>query len=124
MLLKDLSGKCNDNRKLINVRLPKTFIIATKEYAERLGMKYVDFVWMSLFRSLYEGLYESEHNWSGDVLLSKDNMAVVDSACHKLGIKRGVFVNYILKKSFEGLERPGKLDDLVDRILEDSKNNP
>lgn len=119
-----VAGRSNDDRKLINIRLPKTFIAATKEYAGRLGMKYCDFVWLSLFRSLFEGLYESEANWTGDVLLSKENMKVVDSACNKLGIKRAVFVNYVLRKAFEGLDKEHKLDDLLDKILEDSKNNP
>src|SRR5574337_1765748 len=96
----------DDERKLINVRLPKSFVIATKEYADRLGLKYVDFVWLSLFRSIFEGLYESEVNWSGDVLLSRENMRTVDKACNKLGIKRAVFVNYVLKKAFEGMEDP------------------
>ena len=100
----------------IQAYLPKTFVDSVKEHTKRLRISFTQYLFLSLYRSLFEGLHETDRSRSGDVLLNEEVRKVLDGVSDKTGIRRNSLVNYLLKKALEGKDKRMDLDSLIDEM--------
>ena len=116
---KKMTGQRSENVALLGVYLPKNFINAVKSHSRRLGLSFTQYAFLSFFRSLFDGLYENDKAWGGQVLLTTESGELVDKVCSESGIKRGALVNYLVRKALEGKDKRMDLDSLIDEITRD-----
>ena len=110
-----------DGKKPLHIAVPIDLLEKTAEHARSMHMSRTRYVILSLYRTLSEGLYNSEKQATATVLLSDDVNKKIMEISNNAGINKATVVNHLLTKAIERYNSVGMMDTLIDTIIRERK---